>query len=100
MTRKDYELIAQVIAELNSDFNNGNDDTVSLSLVATELADALAQDNPRFDRERFLIASGVWKKCDHCKNRATAFGTGHSWCAIHKGRGLVKNWTPEWALNN
>ena len=59
MTRKDYVLIAQTIADLMSDFNNGGDDSVSLSLVAQELADTLAKDNPRFDRDRFLVACGV-----------------------------------------
>lgn len=100
MTRKDFELIAKVLADLNSDFNNGDDDTVSLSLVATELADALKAENPRFDRERFLIAAGVWEKCDYCETRATAFATNFKWCGSHKGRGLVKDWSPIWALTN
>jgi hypothetical protein len=59
MTRKDYQLIAEVIANLNADFNTDGEDTVSLSLVAKELAEALETDNPRFDRNRFLVACGV-----------------------------------------
>ena len=59
MTRKDYVLIAQTIADLMSDFNNGGDDSCSLSIVAEELADTLEKDNPRFDRARFLDACGV-----------------------------------------
>ena len=59
MTRKDYVLISQTLADLMQDFNNCGDDSVSLSLVAEELADALATDNPRFDRARFLEACGV-----------------------------------------
>ncbi len=59
MTRKDYVLIAQTLAGLMSDFNNGGEDSVSLSLVAEELATALETDNPRFDRHRFLTACGV-----------------------------------------
>jgi hypothetical protein len=59
MTRKDYVLIADTLANLMSDFNNGGEDFVSLSLVAQELADTLEADNPRFDRERFLTACGV-----------------------------------------
>jgi hypothetical protein len=59
MTRKDYVLIADTLANLMSDFNNGGEDSVSLSLVAQELADTLEADNPRFDRERFLTACGV-----------------------------------------
>ena len=59
MTKKDFDLIARVFADLNSDFNNGGDDSVSLSLVVGELADALATTNGAFDRERFLVACGV-----------------------------------------
>ena len=59
MTRKDYVLIAETLANLMNDFNNGGEDSVSLSLVAQELADALQGDNPRFDRARFLDACGV-----------------------------------------
>lgn len=59
MTRKDYELIARVMADLNADFNNGGEDTVSLSIVAGQLADALEDTNPRFNRELFLTACGV-----------------------------------------
>ena len=59
MTRKDYVLIADTLANLMKDFNNGGDDTVSLTLVSHELADVLASDNPRFDRGRFLAACGV-----------------------------------------
>lgn len=59
MTRKDYVLIADTLANLMSDFNNGGEDSVSLSLVAEELATALQADNARFDRARFLTACGV-----------------------------------------
>jgi hypothetical protein len=59
MTRKDYVMIAEVIADLMADFNNGRSDEVSLSLVAQELADALQADNDRFDSARFLTACGV-----------------------------------------
>lgn len=59
MTRKDYVMIAETLADLMADFNNGGDDTISLTLVAVELAETLAKDNPRFDRDRFLTACGV-----------------------------------------
>ena len=59
MTRKDFQLIADVMARLSADFTNGGEDTVSLSLVAEELADALAGTNDRFDRAKFLKACGV-----------------------------------------
>ena len=53
MTRKDYNLLANTIsvswfgsAELKWTF-------------AVNLADKLAEDNPRFDKSRFLTACGV-----------------------------------------
>ena len=57
MTRKDYQLIASAISELASDFGKG--EVVAINLVADTLADALAQENPRFDRAKFLTACGV-----------------------------------------
>lgn len=59
MTKKDFELIAETINRLRVDFDNGEDDTISLSLVAEELADALAGTNERFNRELFLNACGL-----------------------------------------
>jgi enolase len=67
MTKKDFELIAGVISQISADFSNGGErylgkgveKAVSLSLVAGELASALAGTNERFDREIFLTACGV-----------------------------------------
>jgi hypothetical protein len=59
MTRKDFQLIADVMAGLSADWKTSWTDTVSLSLVAEELADALATTNERFNRETFLTACGV-----------------------------------------
>ena len=53
MTRKDYKLIAEVIAV--SWFSSAE---LKLDLV-NNLADKLEQDNPRFNRSRFLTACGV-----------------------------------------
>lgn len=53
MTRKDYKLIAEVIAV--SWFGSAD---LKLDLV-NNLADKLEQDNPRFNRARFLTACGV-----------------------------------------
>ena len=58
MTRKDYQLIAQVLNQ----FTGEQGDVVERDAMAYDLADALAQDNPRFDRRRFLVASGVWEE--------------------------------------
>ena len=64
MTRKDYVLIAAALTqakldilgkeppEAHSDLLDGRDYAVE------HIADALARDNPRFDRERFLKAAG------------------------------------------
>jgi hypothetical protein len=54
MTRKDYVMIAQVISE-----SQGLTRSDIIDTVAERLADALAIDNPRFDRARFLAACGV-----------------------------------------
>lgn len=63
MTRKDYELIAEVIADLHEQMNcTAYDDSVSLHLVASELAYALAKKNERFDREIFMKACKVETK--------------------------------------
>lgn len=59
MTKKDYELIAATINRLRVDFDNGGDDTISLRLVAEELADSLARENVRFNETLFLTACGV-----------------------------------------
>ena len=58
MTRKDYILIAEVL----SNYSDVNGVVIERDEIAVKLADALAQDNPRFDRRRFLVASGVWEE--------------------------------------
>jgi len=57
MTRKDYELIARVFADLNESESEG--DKVSLARVARELAIELWKDNERFDGDKFLKACGL-----------------------------------------
>ena len=60
MTRKDYEKIAQAVRQVNEDVSGWEDarpDEV-LDLLASYLCKVLEQDNPRFDRERFLSACG------------------------------------------
>lgn len=54
MTRKDYELIAKVIANSQGLTRGGIMDT-----LATRMAEALQADNPRFNPARFLSACGV-----------------------------------------
>ena len=61
MTRKDYVMIAEVIAKLRVQQRDAGAfaNNPSLKDVAEELAHALQEDNPRFDRARFLDACGV-----------------------------------------
>jgi hypothetical protein len=51
MTKRDFELIAAVLANLP-------EMRVDPDTVAEEFADALATTNPRFDRTKFLTACG------------------------------------------
>lgn len=53
MTRKDYILIAKVLANYSAEGGV----TIERDEIARALADAFSAENPRFDRERFLKAS-------------------------------------------
>jgi hypothetical protein len=58
MTRKDYQLIADAINL--SKWSSGNDIHLeTIGIVAQDLATKLEQDNPWFDRAKFLTACGV-----------------------------------------
>ncbi len=59
MTKKDYETIAKIIAQVQREFRGVEDGVNALRDVAVFLASDLERDNPRFDRERFLKACGV-----------------------------------------
>lgn len=85
MTRKDYQLIASVLNQFTAEGGV----VIERDAMAYDLAHALALDNPRFDREKFLVAAGVIAKCDYCNNRASAFSTDRKWCQAHKGFGLL-----------
>ena len=69
MTRKDYILIADTIAQFSRDIakDDGPDlsergrailsgERVAIQTIAHRLAEQLRQDNPRFDRQRFIDA--------------------------------------------
>lgn len=69
MTRKDYILLADVLAQFSRDIARDAFDTktdmgrailsgerVAIQTIAHRLADQLREDNPRFDRKRFLDA--------------------------------------------
>ena len=52
MTRKDYVMLANVIKAQRKPHN----DTETINEIALSLADVLEEDNPNFDRVRFLWA--------------------------------------------
>ena len=54
MTKKDFELVAEVIRELRRGSNDGQ---VTVERVATEFEIALRRTNGRFDSGRFLQAT-------------------------------------------
>ena len=62
MTRKDYEAIARAIARVRHDWGIPNGGLIPLEVrhAIEEIEDAIAQvlkeDNPRFDRYKFLQA--------------------------------------------
>jgi hypothetical protein len=69
MTRKDYVLIAETIAQFSRDIANDealnltaagrtilSGERVGLQTLAHRLAEQLRNDNPRFDRKRFIDA--------------------------------------------
>ena len=55
MTRKDFQLIADVLQEVEGPICS----TETRDQIATAFARALRTTNPQFDRERFLRACGV-----------------------------------------
>jgi len=65
MTRKDYVMLAGIIKDcnliptLNKNKEEGLIQADILFTVASQLAYKLEQDNPRFDRTKFLTACGV-----------------------------------------
>ena len=64
MTRKDYVIIAESIAnatELTKILGGIDEETRDrvISLIANKIASGLEMDNSRFDRDRFLTACGV-----------------------------------------
>lgn len=61
MTRKDYVLIAEAIAEEVKVYNDGNPkkgDIVVIRGVAYSIAERLQRDNMRFNLETFIKACG------------------------------------------
>lgn len=67
MTRKDYVMLAGIIKDcnliptLNKNKEEGLIQADILFTVASQLAYKLVQDNPRFDRNKFMTACGLGK---------------------------------------
>lgn len=59
MTRNDFEIIAEVLRAQRPDLPTDDMTDYGLDQVAQAFADRLKLVNPRFDRARFLRASGV-----------------------------------------
>jgi hypothetical protein len=69
MTRKDYEMIAKVISQTKEFYEKGIPDNYMVSQVllsasvssrlVDHLSDALKEENPRFNPERFREACGL-----------------------------------------
>lgn len=58
MSKKDFEAFAAMYRE---QMRFANDDTNGvLSSLISETADLFAAQNPRFDRQRFLVAAGYY----------------------------------------
>jgi hypothetical protein len=62
MTKKDYVAIAAAIRKVDNELWQDGPTIQGRAVVAdvvAGLAEVMAQDNPRFDRERFAAACGV-----------------------------------------
>lgn len=65
MTKKDYEIVAAVIARRialapeECDPETSLDVLIEIKEIATDLADKFQADNPRFDRSVFMAACGI-----------------------------------------
>ena len=62
MTRKQFEAIAQAFREIEGDYDIQACNDVSAGIIkylAESIADVCADNNPNFDRERFIKACGL-----------------------------------------
>lgn len=63
MTKKDYVLIAAALERAVLACGKNADEITGVQRAAICLGNDLAQENPRFDRARFLKACGVAVSC-------------------------------------
>lgn len=57
--RRHYDWLATWARQMTDTATPGEIDSVIKHAVIVDLADALAEDNPNFDRGRFLLACGM-----------------------------------------
>ncbi len=57
LTEQHYEVIAKIINTRTFEYENR--DCIDPDLLVWDLADYFAEDNPSFDRDRFLKASAI-----------------------------------------
>ena len=57
MTKKDYILLARVLKQARQALEGRLMADETIAVIAYDLCYALKQDNPRFDKERFLEAA-------------------------------------------
>lgn len=73
MTKKDYELIAEVFANLKKRYGNRTDAVIDE--VIMDMAGALQADNTKFSSYRFIKACGInTPKCPKCYRYMTDNG--------------------------
>ena len=58
MTKKDYIKIAAILKSKRMRRTLSGEERQLMDLLTRDFADMLQEDNPRFDRERFLEATG------------------------------------------
>lgn len=58
-SRRHYEAVAAVLGELRDRFDEGGACQFGVECAGDELARMFAEDNPRFDNERFRQAAGI-----------------------------------------
>ena len=58
-SKKHYIAVAREVAELLKDLEGSNAATHAVALLASRLAYVFKDDNPAFDRSRFLQACGL-----------------------------------------
>jgi hypothetical protein len=56
MSKKNYEAIAALLRRQHVRSNRSTDAIAALDVLREDMADYMAEDNPRFDRGRFLAA--------------------------------------------